>query len=158
MKQIVLVAIVATALAGSAFAQTGAPPPPDGAQPGPPAGAPMGGPGRDAMPPPPGHGLPPLPPGCVTPAPAPPAPPTPALYPNHSLEKMLGISAQQAAQVEAVFQQQGEQMRRIEQQRRELDDATCRKLHAIVGDQGFAKWSRAAPPPGAGGPRHGQRR
>lgn len=97
-----------------------------------------------AMPP---GALPPLPPGCVTPAPPAPAAPTPPMYSGNAMQTALDISASQVAQVRQVFQNAGQQRVQIAQQRRALDAQTCKRLHAIVGDAGFARWSSATPPP-----------
>lgn len=153
MKQTMLFTLLLAACAGTACAQTPPMPSPAPTQV-PAAGAqpPMAPPRGDAPAFP--HGtVPPLPPGCVTAAPPPPVPPRPALYSQGILANALGIDEQKAVQIQAVFRDQGEQAQRIDQQRRDLDASTCRKLHAIVGDQGLAHWmSLASPPPPPPGP------
>lgn len=158
MKPVTLAALIVAAYAGTACAQT-PPSPSRGPIAQPPPSMPAAGPSLappDAAPAFPPGTVPPLPPGCVTAAPPPATPPIPALYSEPMLANALGISVQQAARVRAVFREQSEQAQNIEQQRRDLDASTCRKLHAIVGDAGFARWVSVAPPPprprGPGGP------
>jgi len=152
MKQALLATLMLAACAGAACAQT--PPTPSPA----PAQASMASAQPPIIPPPgdmatvPPGTVPPLPPGCVTAAPPPPAPPVPPLYAQATLANALGIDTQKAAQIQAVFRDQDEQAQRIDQQRRDLDASTCRRLHAIVGDQGVARWMSLAPPPPPHGP------
>lgn len=147
MKQALLAALMLAACAGAACAQTLPTPSPIPVQ------APMASAQPPIVPPPGGVAIvrpgtvPPLLPGCVTAAPPPPAPPAPPLYAQATLANALGIDTQKAAQIQAVFRDQDEQAQRIDQQRRDLDASTCRKLHAIVGDQGLAHWMSLAPPP-----------
>lgn len=81
----------------------------------------------------------PLPPGCLERQWKPTAHPT---FPDFSRESRwqaaLGISADQARQVQQLFEQ-----------RRQDDQATCDKLRSIVGDKAMARWIElsALPPP-----------
>lgn len=133
MQTRILSALIAMAVVGSAFAQDVQPPPP------PPAAgmAPAPLPG----------GLPPLPPGCVGDVPVAPPPPVPMPTTDAAYSSVLGLSSAQAAQVQQVFQQQAAAAQGLDQQRRNLDAATCRSLRNIVGDQGMTHWASMMPPP-----------
>jgi hypothetical protein len=152
MRNQSIIAVLALALSGSACAQiplppaatTTAPVPPTAMAAPPPAALPV------AVPPNPlASALPPLPPGCVTAAPPAPQPPAMAVT-DIALKTALGLSQSQAAQVRQVFERRALQQQRLEQERRDLDATTCRKLRDIVGDQGLARWWSMIPSPPIG--------
>jgi|GEM_PF-3733939 len=79
-------------------------------------------------------------------------PATDAAYTN-----TLGLSGTQSTKVRQVFVQQAAQAQRLDQQRRDMDAATCRNLRNILGDQGMARWAAMMPPPPPPPPPHAPR-
>lgn len=103
-------------------------------------------PGAGMVPPLP---VPPLPPGCLEDRMQRPDHPS---FPDFTRETRwqaaLGITADQARQVQQLFER-----------RRQDDQATCRKLRGIVGDKAMDRWSALSvippppPPPAPDAPR-----
>lgn len=149
MQSRLITAALALTLCGSACADDAPPPPPPPptavAAPAPQPPAP-GAADSIPVPMPLAYALPPLPPGCVTASPPAPQPPVMPVS-NVALESALGLGEAKAEQVRQVFLRRAAQQQKLDQERNDLDAATCRSLLGIVGDQGLARWSSATPPP-----------
>lgn len=120
-----ITALTALALGGSVWAQQAPAPAAAPARPGPDARL--------------VDGVPPLPPGCLRHLPRQPAT-LPDFAADSRWQRTLGISADQARQVQQALATH-------DSERRRADAATCTAIRHIVGDKAMQAWAAATPIP-----------